>query len=178
MVLSSCQPSTPTPKEGCMCFQRDVCLIWPQNLVYRKRVVFLVCIPGDSDGEESACSARELGSVPGLGRSPGEGNGFPLQFSCPKNSMDREVEQATVHGATKSQIWLSNWQLFTLSVIPQGGHLQSSVKGQMTWFLQHMIEKNAMGEPVYFRQVWLWQRLRNNCLIVDGMIMELWFCVL
>ena len=70
MVLSSCQPSTPTPKEGCMCFQRDVCLIWPQNLVYRKRVVFLVCIPGDSDGEESACSARELGSVPGLGRSP------------------------------------------------------------------------------------------------------------
>ena len=59
---------------------------------------------GGSDSKESTYNAGELGSVPGLGRSPGEGNGFPLQFSCPKNSMDREVEQATVHGATKSQI--------------------------------------------------------------------------
>ena len=44
MVLSSCQPSTPTPKEGCMCFQRDVCLIWPQNLVYRKLGVCSWCV--------------------------------------------------------------------------------------------------------------------------------------
>ena len=70
--------------------------------------MFLVCIPGDSDGKESACSARELGSIPGLGRSSGEGNGSPLQFSCLKNSMDREVKRATVHGATKSRIRLSD----------------------------------------------------------------------
>ena len=44
VVLSSCQPSTPTPKEGCMCFQRDVCLIWPQNLVYRKLGVCSWCV--------------------------------------------------------------------------------------------------------------------------------------
>ena len=45
--------------------------------------------PGGSDGKESAFSAGDLGSVPGLGRSPGEGNGNPLQYSCLENSMDR-----------------------------------------------------------------------------------------
>ena len=44
--------------------------------------------PGGSDGEESACSAGDLGSIPGLGRSPGEGNGSPLQYSCLENPMD------------------------------------------------------------------------------------------
>ena len=45
--------------------------------------------PGGSDGKESACNARDLGLISGLGRSPGEGNGNPLQYSCPENSMDR-----------------------------------------------------------------------------------------
>ena len=44
---------------------------------------------GGSDGKESACNAGDPGLIPGLGRSPGEGNGYPLQFSCLKNSMDR-----------------------------------------------------------------------------------------
>ena len=44
---------------------------------------------GGSDGKESACNAGDLSSVPGLGRSPGEGNGDPLQYSCLENSMDR-----------------------------------------------------------------------------------------
>ena len=47
--------------------------------------------PGDSDGEESACSDGDPGSVPSLGRSPAEGNGYPLQYSCLANSMDRGV---------------------------------------------------------------------------------------
>ena len=47
--------------------------------------------PGGSDGEESTCSAGDLGLIPGSGRSPGEGNGFPLQYPCPGNSMDRGV---------------------------------------------------------------------------------------
>ena len=46
-------------------------------------------IPGGSDGKESACNAGDLGLIPGLGRSPGEGNGHPLQSSCLENSMDR-----------------------------------------------------------------------------------------
>ena len=51
-----------------------------------------------SDGRESACKAGDLGSIPGSGRSPGEGNGNPLQCSCLENSMDRGAWWATVHG--------------------------------------------------------------------------------
>ena len=59
--------------------------------------------PGSSDGKESAHSAGDLGSVLGLGRFPGEGNGNPLQYSCLENSMDRGAWQATtVHGVSES----------------------------------------------------------------------------
>ena len=58
--------------------------------------------------KESACSAGDPGSIPGSGRSPGEGNGNPLQYSCLGNPMDRGAWWATVHGVAKSQIWLSN----------------------------------------------------------------------
>ena len=63
----------------------------------------LLGFPGGSDGKESACSVGDPGSVPGSGRCPGEGNGYPLQYSCLENSMDRGAWQATVHGVTK--IW-------------------------------------------------------------------------
>ena len=59
--------------------------------------------PGGSDGKESACHAGDPGSIPGLGRSPGEGNGNPLQYSCLENSIDRGAWQATVHGVVKSR---------------------------------------------------------------------------
>ena len=64
--------------------------------------------PGGSDSKEYACNAGDLGSIPGSGRSPGEGNSNPLQNSCLENSMDRGVSQAIVHGVTRSQIRLSN----------------------------------------------------------------------
>jgi len=51
---------------------------------------------GGSDGKGSACNARDPGSIPGLGRSPGEGNGYPLQYSCLENSMDRGALPVTV----------------------------------------------------------------------------------
>ena len=54
--------------------------------------------PGDSDGKESTCSAGDLVSTHGLGRSPGEGNGYPLQYFGLENSMDRGAWQATVQG--------------------------------------------------------------------------------
>ena len=63
---------------------------------------------GVSDSKKSACNAGDLGSIPGSGSSPGEGNDNPLQYSCLKNSMDREARRATVHGVTKSQTGLSN----------------------------------------------------------------------
>ena len=59
--------------------------------------------PDGSDCKEAACNARDLGLIPGLGRSPGERNGSPLQYSCLKNSMDRGSWQATVHGVTKTR---------------------------------------------------------------------------
>ena len=57
--------------------------------------------PCSSVGKESASSAGDLGSIPGSERSPGEGNGNPLQYSCLENPMDRGAWQATVHGVTR-----------------------------------------------------------------------------
>ena len=65
--------------------------------------------PGGSDGKASACNAEDPGSIPGSGRSPGEGNGNRLQYSCLENSMDGGAWWATVHGITKSQTRLSNF---------------------------------------------------------------------
>ena len=58
-------------------------------------------IPGDSDSKESSRKAGDLGSVPGLGRFPGQGNGYPLQYSCLKNSIDWGAWWATVHGVAE-----------------------------------------------------------------------------
>ena len=61
----------------------------------------------------NAGDTRELGLIPGSGRSPGEWNGFPLQYSCLENFMDRSLE-AIVHGVAKSQTWLSHWHWWYL----------------------------------------------------------------
>ena len=50
--------------------------------------------PDGADGKESACNAGELGLIPGLGRSPGEGNGYPHQYSCLENAMDTRVPKS------------------------------------------------------------------------------------
>ena len=63
--------------------------------------------PGGSDGKESACNAGYSGLIPGLGRSPGEVKGNPLQYSCWDNPMERGAWRATVHGVTKSWTRLS-----------------------------------------------------------------------
>ena len=64
--------------------------------------------PGGLDSKESSCMVGDLSSTPGSGRSPGEGNGYPLQYSYLGNPMDRGAWQATVDGAAKSQAQLSN----------------------------------------------------------------------
>ena len=86
-------------------------------LLSRLQLAYLVIIdtykwiymgfPGGSHGKESACNAGDLGSIPGLGRSPGEGNSYPLQCSGLENSMDRGAWQTIIHEVTKSWIWLS-----------------------------------------------------------------------
>ena len=63
-----------------------------------KPSIILGGFPGGSDSKESACNAEDLGSIPELGRSLGEGNDNPFQYSCLGNSMDRGAWQVTVHG--------------------------------------------------------------------------------
>ena len=71
-------------------------------------VLISVGFPGGSNGKESAGNAGDLGLNPGLGRSPGEGNGYPLQYSCLEKSKDRRAWWATVHEVVNSQTRLSN----------------------------------------------------------------------
>ena len=67
--------------------------------------------PGGSAGKESTCNVGDLGSNPGLGKTPGKGEGYPLQYSGLENSMD-----CAVHGVTKSQTRLSNFHFTKLGV--------------------------------------------------------------
>ena len=66
-------------------------------------VIYLRGFPCGSDGKESASNARDLGLIPGSGRSPGEGKGYPLQHPCLENPMDRGAWWAIAHGVTKSR---------------------------------------------------------------------------
>ena len=75
--------------------------------------------PGGLDGEGSACSAGDQGSIPGSGRAPGEGNGNPLQYFCLENLVDRGAWWAAVHGVTRSRTPLSDSHTHT----PRKQHL-------------------------------------------------------
>ena len=97
------------------CLKTDRCLAHPQHVVhigkkalatlgYKKHVSVSQGFPGGSAGYESARNAGDLGAIPGLGRSPGKGNGYPLQYSGLENSM-----VCIVQGVTKSQTRLSDF---------------------------------------------------------------------
>ena len=99
---------------------RPICLQFPLQKAQKyieetSKVPFIVngitgaYFPGGSDGKASTCNAGDPGLIPRSGRSPGEGNGNPLQYSCLENSMDRGDWWATVHGVAKSWTWLSNF---------------------------------------------------------------------
>ena len=83
---------------------------------------FSLGFPGGSDGEESACSVGDLGAIPGLGRSPGGGNGCPLQYSCLENSMDRGACWLQSMGSQRIR---HNWVTFTHSFMGWWLHLKS-----------------------------------------------------
>ena len=76
-----------------------------ENSLYKNHKGF----PGCSEVKASACNAGDLHSISGSGRSPGEGSGNPLQYSCVENLMDRGPWWATVHGVAKSQTPLSDF---------------------------------------------------------------------
>ena len=95
--------------------------------------LFIVCIlprillplgfPGGSAGKESTCNKRDLGLIPGLGRSPEEGNSYPLQYSGQENSMD-----CTFHGVSKSQTQLSHFPRtpFIKNILAKNGKCPAS----------------------------------------------------
>ena len=76
---------------------------------------YICYLPGGSDGKESACSAGEPDSIPGLGRSPGEGNVNPLQYFCLENSMDRGAWQATYCPGSRKESDPTEWLSLTHS---------------------------------------------------------------
>ena len=81
--------------------------MFTQKLIFIA-ALFIIAKKCSSDSKESVCNAGDLGSIPGLGRSSGEGNGYPLQHSGLKKSMDRGAWQATVLGVAKSWTRLSD----------------------------------------------------------------------
>ena len=86
-------------------------LVKPTCSTWNKNYACTQGFPGGSAGKESTRSAEELGSIPGLGRSPGERKGYPLQYSGLENSMD-----CIVYGVTKSQIQLSNFHFQSMFI--------------------------------------------------------------
>ena len=109
MVLSFLNPDTLvidsfSPKDSC--YLLTYLVLHPESLVcqFGSGLGF----PDSSVGKEPTCNAGDLGSIPVSGRSPGEGNGYPLQYSCLENSMDRRAWLVTVHGIAKSQTHLGD----------------------------------------------------------------------
>ena len=100
--------------------------------------------PGGSEGKASACNEGDPGSIPGSRRSPGEGNGNPLQYSCPENPMGRGAWQATVHGVTKSQTQLSD--LSTLA---------NSIDLSLNFEYKHRLAKQLCHFG-FLMNTWLW----------------------
>ena len=94
--------------------ETPVWLLGQQTSWRRDRLLTPVFLgfPGGSGGKESACNVGDLGLIPGLGRSPGEWNGYPLQYSCLENSTDRGAWQTTVHGVPKNWTQLSNFHFY------------------------------------------------------------------
>ena len=83
-------------------------------------------LPGGSDNKDSACNSRDPGSIPGLGRSPGEGNGNPLHNSCLGNPMARGAWRAIVHEVVKSWMHLSTYIFLHTNCQSHKTHLSSS----------------------------------------------------
>ena len=98
--------------------------------------------PGASEVKVSACNAGDLGSIPGWGRSPGEVNGNPLQYSCLENPMDEGAWWATVHWVAKSRTRLSDFTFtFHFHALEKEMATHSSV---LAWRIPGMAETGGL----------------------------------
>ena len=127
--------SWPFPPHGCVSQQ----VSWELLRLSRVLLWWL-------SGKESACNAEDWGFIPGSGRSPGEGNGNPFQYSCLGNPMDRGVWWATVHGVAKS--W-SDWATNTFTSLVKGVLVQVSSVTQSCLTLCDPMNHSTPGFPVH-----------------------------
>ena len=107
------------------------------NMNSRRQINKIWNTYGDSEDKASACNAGDQGSIPGLGRSPGEGNGNPLQCSCLENPMDRGACRATVHGVAKSRTQLRDF----ISLYPLIQLLGIYLTKKILWKYSHKRKK-------------------------------------
>ena len=111
--------------------------------------------PGGSDAKESTCNAVDMSLIPGLERSPGEGNDYPLQHSGLENSMDRRDYMATVHGVTKSQTQLSHFHQW--QSLLQGGFLLLHKTSDCDWV--HVLPQTPLQKHKTLNTMASWRLL-------------------
>ena len=121
-----------------------LCIRWPKYWSFSFNISPSNEHPGSSAGKESTCNVGDLSLIPGLGTSPGEGTGNPIQFSSLEIPMDREAWWATVYGVAKSQTWLSNSHT----------HIHIYVCGCENW-----TKKKAECWRIDAFELWCWRRL-------------------
>ena len=128
--------------------------------------------PSGSDGKASVYNAEDLGSIPGSGRFPGEGNGNPLQYSCLENPMDRGGWYRLLSmGVTKSRAWLSEFTQYSICLSVYVIFFTcSTVDGQLGCFhvlaIVHGATANS-GVPVSLNYDFLWIYAQEwNCRII------------
>ena len=102
-----------------------------------RQVYCMLHFPGGSDGKASVYNAGNLGSIPGLGRSPGEGNGNPLQDYCLENPMNRGAWQATAHGVAKSRTRLSDFTSLHLQLPESVSYYLCEHNGEVMKIIKH-----------------------------------------
>ena len=104
--------------------------------------------PSGSAGKESTCNVRDMGSIPGLGRSPGEGKGYPLQYSGLDNSMD-----CIVHAVAKSRTQLSDFHFTSLQILKC---IQKKIQQLMNWWTHHSRNKHFVHVFPFFPHIALY----------------------
>ena len=104
--------------------------------------------PRGSDGKESSRNVGDPSSIPGLGKSPGGGNGNPFQYSCMENSMDRGAWRATIHRVAKSWTWLSNFTFTCIQLKYVNWNFDRNLKAHLPSLSHHVRNSRTRAFPI------------------------------